>query len=206
MGSTFPYALERVKLINVTMGNQGTNDDVLVDIFSDVNEVCCRAKLSSTFSDDWSKNDNEVWEEKHLDKCQTMVYKVRDGLKFGLATKKKDKKALVVNKILVSTENTLGKATTYDCKSFDMSRKDFLQNTCTRKTGSFKKPPTRKPSTTTKKPTTAKTATTTKKKGLIAQGLDLLRGKSKAKTSTTATPLSTSTTTTRRPFRSGSGK
>merc|ERR1711915_1015073 len=121
------------------------------------------------------------------------VYKVRDGLKFGLATKKNDKKALVVNKILVSTENTLGKATNYDCKGFTMTGKDFLQNKCT-KSGSLNKTSTRR------------SKTTTKKKGLIGQGIDLIKGKSGTKTSTTVSPATTKTTTTRRPFRSGSGK
>jgi len=199
-----PYSYERVKKINVTMGNQGSDDDVLVDICSDVNEkACCREKLSGTFSDDWEKNDVEIWEEKYLGKCETQLYKVRSGLKFGIFTKKRATKALIVNKILVETVNQLGKTSTYDCKSFTMTGKDFVQNTCTRKTGgsfktSSKKKTTKKPKTTT----TKRTTTTTKKKGLIQQGLDLVRGKPK----TATTPKPVSTTTTRRPFRSGSGK
>merc|ERR1712025_733647 len=140
--------------------------------------------------DDWEKNDVEIWEEKYLGKCETQLYKVRSGLKFGIFTKKRATKALIVNKILVETVNQLGKTSTYDCKSFTKTGGSF-------KTSSKKKT-TKKPKTTT----TKRTTTTTKKKGLIQQGLDLVRGKPK----TATTPKPVSTTTTRRPFRSGSGK
>merc|ERR1712123_423877 len=143
---SIPYSYERIKQINVTMGNQGSDDDVFVDICSDVNDACCRTKLSGVF-DDWEKNKNEIWEEKHLGKCDTQLYKVKSGLRFGLVTKERATNALVVNNILVSTENLQGRSTTFDCKSYTMTGKEFQQNTG----GSFKSSPSRK-RTTTKKP------------------------------------------------------
>jgi len=186
-GSSGLHNYERVKEINVTMGNQGTNNDVRVDICSDVNSYCCRTKLSSLLSDDWSKNDEEIWKESDLGKCATSLYKVNRGLKVSLVTKKVAKKGLVVNKLLVNTENLQGSPGSYDCKGYSMTGKEIQENICTRKT------PTRRGSAANKKNKKTSSRTTTTKKGLLSQGQGLLSRKS-------------TTTTTRRPFRSAGGK
>lgn len=201
-----PYNYERVKVINVTMGNKGTDDDVRVDICSDVNNVCCRTKLKSkTFAleDDWSRNDEEVWLEKHLGVCSTVLYKVDRGLKVSLVTKKKAKDGLVVNKLLVTTDNLLDSSTTYDCRGYTMTGKEIQENKCTRKTTNNRKTkPKTKPRTT--KPTVkpiAKTPAkipTKPKQSILSQVGSLFSGKSKT---TTTTTKPTTTKTRRRPFR-----
>ena len=74
--TTSDYRYEAVSKIVVTMGNEGTNDDVRVDICSDVDNLCCRAKLSSLLSDDWSRNDVETWTASDLGQCDGVKYKV----------------------------------------------------------------------------------------------------------------------------------
>jgi len=189
---------ERVKVINVTMGNQGTDDDVRVDICSDVNNVCCRTKLASkTFAleDDWSRNDEEIWQEKHLGKCSTVLYRVNRGLKVSLVTKKKTKKGLIVNKLLVTTENLQGSPVTYDCKGYSMTGKEIQENACTRKTSTNRRAPTTKPRTTKRTTKTTTKAPGKPKKGILSQVKDSLFS---SKTTTTTT----TTSTTRKPFRS----
>jgi len=151
---------EEVKLVNVTMGNTGTDEDVKVDICSDVNDVCCKTKLSSRLSDDWSKNDVEVWDESYFGKCKGMKYKVNKNLKVGLETKRVPKAGLVVNKLLVSTENSLGQPKTYDCKGYTMTGKTTLQNICGRVT------PTTRANTGNKKP---KSKNSSSNKGILSQ-------------------------------------
>ena len=77
--SDFKY--EAVKTIVATMGNEGTNDDVKVDICSDVDSACCQTKLSSLLSDDWSKNDIETWKGSDLRKCEGIKFRVSVTLK-----------------------------------------------------------------------------------------------------------------------------
>jgi len=114
---------EKVKLLNVTMGNDGTNDDVKVKVCSNVDLNCCEVKLSSTLSDDWSKNDNEIWKEKKFGDCKGVLYNIRkasttNGPKLTLSKPGKDD--LKVNKIILETESKTGATTKYDCGSFNL--------------------------------------------------------------------------------------
>lgn len=120
---TSPYVYERVKQINVTIGADGTDDNVKVEICSDVNDVCCKTKLSSLLSDDWSKNSVEVWKEKNLGDCKLVQYKINKanpsgGLRFALSKDGKDD--LIVNKITVETEGIYGAKYKYDCGDFKL--------------------------------------------------------------------------------------
>jgi len=134
---TFPYSYEKIKIVNVTMGNTGTDEDVKVDICSDVDQdVCCKTKLSSSvfLIDDWSRNDNEVWKEKHFGECKDMMYKVNNTLKVSLETRNVPQSGLVVNKLVVTTENMRSESNTYDCGGYTMTKKERLQKPCHRET------------------------------------------------------------------------
>jgi len=201
---TSPYSYERIKQIKVAIGPDGTNDDVRIEFCSDVNDVCCRTRLHHLLRDDWSKNDDEVWDESDLGDCKTVLYKVRDGLKITLLKDGKDD--LVVNKLTVDTTNLRGATYMYDCKGFNLVSQGRpcvegvtckQEKVCPKTTlGAGKTSPgagrrtttTRRPTTTTRRTTT----TTTKKAGFLdrIKGSLGLGGK---KTTTTTT-----TTTTRR--------
>jgi len=228
---TSPYSYERIKEIKVTIGPDGTNDDVFAEFCSDVNTVCCRTRLNHRLSDDWSKNDDEVWKESDFGKCKTMLYKVRDGIRFSLLKNGKDD--LQVNKLTIATTNLRGAAFSYDCKDFRLRSQGQTcveGVTCKQEKLCLKTPvggrTTKKPSsasrTTTKTTTTTTRTTTTKKAGLIdrikgslgigtkpttttttRQGLLSQLGSvvNRKTTSTPRTTRSTTSRTTRPPFR-----
>jgi len=185
---TSPYVYERIKLIKVTMGNDGTNDNVKVEVCSDVNDVCCRTPLSSLLSDDWSKNDEETWKESDLGVCKTMLYKVSSigGPRFTLLKDGKDD--LIVNKVLVETEDVYGEKYQYDCGDYKLESQgqDCVPGVNCSQTKVCKKsklavvPPG---SSTTASPGTPPTP--------------------RSERIATSTPAANSTTTTRPPFRSG---
>jgi len=222
---TGPYNYERVKEVKVAIGPDGTNDDVRAEFCSDVDSVCCRTKLSKLLRDDWSKNDDETWGESDLGPCKTTLYKVRDGIRFTLLKNGKDD--LLVNKVVVGTENLRGAKFSYDCKDFKLASQGTpcvegvtckQEKVCPKKPAgraTTKKPGNKKTTTTTRKPsaTTKRGATTTKKAGLIDRIKGSLGlGGTKSTTTTTRSLLSQSgallttkspntTTTTRPPFR-----
>lgn len=185
---TSPYTYERVSKINVTMGNDGTNDNVKIDICSDVNSVCCKTKLSGLLSDDWSKNDVEIWKEGDLGKCKTMQYKVNKiipngGPRFTLSKDGKDD--LIVNKIQIETTDVHGTKFKYDCGDFKLQSQGqkcvpgvncSVTKNCKKSVVRGKGATTAKPKVTTRRSQRIATSTTTKR------------------------------TTTRPPFRSGGGK
>jgi len=88
-----------VKEFTARMGPQGTNDDVRVRLCSDVDAKCCETPvLSSLAFDDWSKNDNETWKEKHIGECKNYKIKVKRGLSVSLVKSNPDN-PLTVNSI-----------------------------------------------------------------------------------------------------------
>lgn len=196
---TSPYSYERIKEIKVKMGPDGTNDDVSAEFCSDVNAVCCRTKLSSLLGDDWSKNDDEEWEESDLGKCKTMQYKVRSGIRFTLLKNGKDD--LLVNKLTVSTTNLRGAAFNYDCKDFQLKSQGQTcvegvtckQEKLCQKAPSLARTTTKKPKSTRR--TTTKRTNTTKKPGLVDRIKSGLGFGSKNTTTTTTTRRPTTTTT-----------
>jgi len=221
---TGPYSYERVKEIKVAIGPDGTNDDVRAEFCSDVDSVCCRTKLSTLLRDDWSKNDDEQWGESDLGSCKTTLYKVQNGIRFTLLKNGKDD--LVVNKLVVGTENLRGSKFSYDCKDFKLASQGTpcvegvtckQEKVCPKKTAggaTTKRPGSKK--TTTRRPnkTTARGVTSsTKKAGLIdrIKGSLGFGGKGSSTTTTKSllsqsgsiltTKAPISTTTTRPPFR-----
>ncbi|XP_023334575.1 uncharacterized protein LOC111706054 [Eurytemora carolleeae] len=119
---TSPYEYERVQVVNVTVGPDGTDDNVKIEICSDVNTVCCKAKISSLLSDDWKKNNIEVWKESNLGDCKNMQYKVNKavdgGLRFTLSKDGKDD--LSVNNIIINTVGAYGDQYKYECGEFKL--------------------------------------------------------------------------------------
>jgi len=190
---TSPYVYERIKVINVTIGNDGTDDSVKVDICSDVNNVCCKTKLSHLLSDDWSKNSVEIWKEGDMGKCKTMQYKVNKanpdgGPRFTLTKNGKDD--LIVNKIVMETEDTYGNKFKYDCGDFKLQSqgRPCVPGVNCSQTKSCKKKAIPKLSIGVPRKTTARP-----------------RSKTTTRRSSQRIATSTKRTTTRRPFRSGSG-
>jgi len=192
-----------------------------------VDSVCCRTKLKTLLHDDWSKNDDEQWGESDLGPCKTTLYKVRDGIRFTLLKNGKDD--LLVNKLVVGTENLRGTKFSYDCKDFKLASQGTpcvegvtckQEKVCPKKPAgrtTTKRPGSKK--TTTRRPnrTTSRGVTSTKKAGLIdrIKGSLGLGGKGSTTTPTPTTRKSLlsqsgsllttkapiSTTTTRPPFR-----
>jgi len=88
-----------VKEFTARMGPQGTNDDVRMRLCSDVDGKCCDTPvLSSVLADDWSKNDNETWKEKHMGPCKNFKLQVKRGLSVSLVKSNPDN-PLTVNSI-----------------------------------------------------------------------------------------------------------
>merc|ERR1719477_87274 len=193
---TSEYRYEAVSKIVVTMGNEGTNDDVRVDICSDVDNLCCRAKLSSLLSDDWSRNDVETWAASDLGQCDGVKYKVVEGIKVGLVKAGDDE--LVVNKVRIETEDLEGAGHEYDCKGYTLTSKAGLGGQeSTSKSVKVTTPTT----ATTNKQTSHTTARARPSGGLLAQAGALLGGfGGMQRTTTTTTTTTTTERTTRKPF------
>jgi len=114
---------EKVKIVNITMGDDGTNDDVKVKVCSNLDKNCCEVKLSSTFSDDFSKNDVEIWKEKSFGDCKNILYNIRKtGISNGptLTLSKPGKDDLKVKKIILETQSKSGSTIKYDCGAFNL--------------------------------------------------------------------------------------
>merc|ERR1711874_856376 len=77
-----------VSKITVQMGDDGTNDDVSLEICNKKSSInCCNTgKLDKSLSDDWSKNDLEVWEKSKVGACKTKTFDACKG--FDVAVKK----------------------------------------------------------------------------------------------------------------------
>jgi len=87
-----------VKEFTARMGPQGTDDDVRVRLCSDVDAKCCETPVLNSFLDDWRKNKNETWKEKHIGECKNYKIKVKRGLSVSLVKSNPDN-PLTVNSI-----------------------------------------------------------------------------------------------------------
>jgi len=85
------------------IGKQGTDDDVRVRLCSDVDGECCDTPvLSSTASDDWSKDSSETWKaSRYFGPCKNFKLKVKRGLSVSLVKSNPDN-PLIVNSIDIS--------------------------------------------------------------------------------------------------------
>ena len=71
----FDIVLEEIV---VQVGKQGTDDDVVLNVCSDIKatECCTAPALKSRLSDDWSSNDKEKWGEKYFGQCRNKTITV----------------------------------------------------------------------------------------------------------------------------------
>jgi len=129
--------MENYKVNNVVvqMGNDGTNDDVSLEICSSKSALnCCdTGKLSSTLSDDWSKNDKETWKNKDLGPCKTKSWDPCKG--FDVAVKKKSgKDSLKVNTITLdlADKNNAKQTQKFVCSNYNVGATDTVKrSSCT---------------------------------------------------------------------------
>jgi len=77
-----------VNKVTVQMGDDGTNDDVSLEICNEKSSInCCNTgKLDKSLSDDWSKNDLETWNKKEIGACKTKSFDACKG--FDVSIKK----------------------------------------------------------------------------------------------------------------------
>merc|ERR1711988_605492 len=64
-----PKTSYTVNMISVQMGDDGTDDDVSLEVCSD-RDCCDTGKLDKRLRDDWKKKKLEKWEKKHLGACK----------------------------------------------------------------------------------------------------------------------------------------
>jgi len=145
----------KVNNVIVQMGNDGTNDDVSLEICSSKSALnCCdTGKLSSAFSNDWSKNDKETWKNKDLGPCKTKSFDACKG--FDVAVKKKSgKDSLKVDTITLELADKKDPKQTqkFVCSNYNIGPTDTVKrSTCTLdKTSRLNCP--KVPSVTTKRP------------------------------------------------------
>jgi len=129
--------LENYKVNNVVvqMGDDGTNDAVSLEICSSKSALnCCdTGTLSSTLSDDWSRNDKETWKNKDLGPCKTKSWDACRG--FDVAVKKKSgKDSLKVNTITLDLADKKDPKQTqkFVCTNYNIGATDTVKrSTCT---------------------------------------------------------------------------
>jgi len=193
----------KVNNVVVQMGNDGTNDDVSLEICSSKSALnCCdTGKLSSTLSDDWSKNDKETWKNKDLGPCKTKSWDPCKG--FDVAVKKKSgKDSLKVNTITLDLADKKDPKQTqkFVCTNYNIGATDTVKrSTCTldktsrlncpkvtpkvpsARTTKKPTPPTRKASLPAGKPPLAEGT-----ENVILQGFEVQVGRDGTKDSVTA--------------------
>merc|ERR1712156_1395641 len=84
-----PKTSYNVNMISVQMGDDGTDDDVSLEVCSD-KDCCDTGKLDKRLRDDWKKKKLEKWEKKHLGACKDKTFDACKG--FDVAIKKKASK------------------------------------------------------------------------------------------------------------------
>merc|ERR1719309_1590873 len=124
--------LENYKINNVVvqMGDDGTNDDVSLEICNAKSALnCCdTGKLSSLLSDDWSKNDKETWKNKDLGSCKSKTWDACKG--FDVAVKKKSgKDSLKVRDITLELVETadVKKKQKFICSNYNVGATDTIR-------------------------------------------------------------------------------
>merc|ERR1712147_505178 len=99
---TRDYSHERVNKVVVAMGDEGTNDEVHMEICSDVNDACCDTMMDS-MANDFKGNAVEEWDAKDIGICaQKRLYKIHRGPRVTLW--KQGSEILNVENITIVTE------------------------------------------------------------------------------------------------------
>ena len=62
--------------MQVKIGNDGTDNNVKIQVCSDSNNVCCEKRLHHLLKDDWKKNNVENWSAKDFEECANTQFKV----------------------------------------------------------------------------------------------------------------------------------
>jgi len=73
-----PYYMARITSMNVTVGNEGTNDNVMYKICSDVDDFCCQANPSRATSDDYKKGKTDKRISTDFGDCAKYLFKIRN--------------------------------------------------------------------------------------------------------------------------------
>lgn len=129
--SVQPKTSYSVNMVSVQIGDDGTDDDVSLEICS--SGVCCdTGKLDKRLRDDWKKKKLEKWEKKHLGACKAKTFDACKG--FDVAVKKKaGKDTLKVSTItleLADTDNSSVKKN-FVCSDYNVGAKDTVtRRTC----------------------------------------------------------------------------
>jgi len=123
-----------VNQVFVQVGDDGTDDDVSLEICNEKSALnCCdTGKLSRTFSNDWSKNDNETWENSKLGACKTASFDPCKGLDVSVK-KKSGKDSLKVSKLTLDLNKPNEKSSTarFVCQNYNVGASDTIKrNTC----------------------------------------------------------------------------
>lgn len=196
--------LENYKVNNVVvqMGDDGTNDDVSLEICNAKSALSCcdTGKLSGLLSNDWSKNDKETWKNKDLGACKTKNWDACRG--FDVAVKKKSgKDSLKVKDITLELvdKKDAKKTQKFICSNYNVGATDTIKrNSCvldkssslncpktpvtTRKTTLRPGPPTRKSSGSV----TTKPLLSSDSENVILKGFEVQVGKDGTKDRVTA--------------------
>jgi len=121
------YSYMRINGMEVQMGPDGTDDNVEVKVCSDMEDVCCAAKLTgSMFSDDWHRGSLEKWQAKHFGTCGSdIMYKISENGAPSITVSKDGTDTLkVVNlKFSMKTQDKLKTKFHYDCGGFEFLTK-----------------------------------------------------------------------------------
>merc|ERR1719461_2633903 len=99
-----PKTSYTVNMISVQMGDDGTDDDVSLEVCSD-KDCCDTGKLDKRLRDDWKKKKLEKWEKKHLGSCKTKTVDACNGIEVAVK-KKASKDTLKVSTITVELADT----------------------------------------------------------------------------------------------------
>eukprot|EP00096_Caligus_rogercresseyi_P000309 TRINITY_DN10723_c0_g1_i1.p1 TRINITY_DN10723_c0_g1~~TRINITY_DN10723_c0_g1_i1.p1 ORF type:complete len:398 (+),score=51.84 TRINITY_DN10723_c0_g1_i1:45-1196(+) len=123
----------KMESATVKVGNQGTNDDVIMEVCSDFKKTdCCKTPaLKGSFSDDWSKDDTETWGKSYFGKCKDKLFLVKKALVVTLS--KNGKGPLNVTSLVIDTqgEKKDKEPERFRCKGFYLGGTNLKQTqTC----------------------------------------------------------------------------
>jgi len=129
--SVKPKTSYNINMVSVQMGDDGTDDDVSLEICSK-GDCCDTGKLDKRLRDDWKKKKLEKWEKKHLGSCKTKTVDACNGIEVAVK-KKASKDTLKVSTItveLADTDNSSVKKN-FVCSDYNHGAKDTVtRRTC----------------------------------------------------------------------------
>merc|ERR1712026_496227 len=129
--SVKPKTSYNINMVSVQMGDDGTDDDVSLEICSK-GDCCDTGKLDKRLRDDWKKKKLEKWEKKHLGACKTKTLAACKGLDVTIK-KKASKDTLKVSSITLEvseTDKTSSKKN-FVCSDYTLGDKDSqVRRTC----------------------------------------------------------------------------